>query len=474
MPFTCAITWSGDLHISFAFFQTPPINRIMILKLHSFLFALPMLVVDAKRSQVMHSSGRKRHEAAKQALAAKTEHAVGQPDLQEDAGCEEHGGGCWWDSNCCGDMECLGVIPTNWACGYTPGRVGEWCNMVYYCEEDLSCHEQACTDYADLLEHGENEGTCKEGTPSNQLKVMTHNVFLINCPPFIGDANIGGLRPVPCQDMADKEERIGRVMEWVQTRDEDVIVFQELFNLRHEITDGMVAAGFCHYVVTYKGQSGSGSAIFSKYPIEDFDFWDYYDFEGNMAWTNGEAWASDRGIMHAEIKKGGRSHHVYNTHTLSNSVSEEHERRMEQYLEMREKAEGKSADDLVVFAGDMNENKYHDDVGDLYYREMLTELDASDPKLEGDQIYSYDNVRNALTGSVYPRWAKGDSQELLDYVLYSNAHLQPSDSSCEILTPTWPENCEGSGAEDIGCNLSDHYPVTCTFTFDAALELLSE
>jgi len=441
----------------------------MILTLHSILLALPMLVVNAKRSQVMHSSGRKRHEAAKQALAAKTQHAVGQSDLQEDVGCDEHGEGCMWDRDCCGDMECLGVIPSNWACGYSPGRVGEWCNRVYYCETELSCHEETCTDYKDLLDHGEEEGTCKEGTPSDQLKVMTHNLFLVECS---FTCNTAGVSLVPCQCAADHEERIGRYLEWVKTRDEDVIVFQEMFHLRHEITAGMVAAGFCHYVVTHLGfLQGDGTAIFSKYPIVDFNFWDYYDFEGEMAWTP-ESVGTDRGIMYAEIKKGGRSHHVYNTHTLSNSATEEHERRMEQYLEMREKSEGKSADDLVLFAGDLNENYYvHDHEN---YRNMLTELNASDPKQEGDQMYSYDNVRNALTASVYPVWWQGESHELLDYVLYSDAHLPPSNSFCEILTPKWPENCDGSGAEDIGCNLSDHFPVTCTYTLDVAPMLLSE
>ena len=96
----------------------------------------------------------------------------------------------------------------------------------------------------------------------------------------------------------------------------------------------------------------------------------------------------------------------------------------------------------------------------LDYQAMLQELDASEPEMIGDQQFSYDNVNNPLPGIYYPP-EEEEYQELLDYVLVSNAHLQPVDSHCEILTPVWPENC----GNDVSCQVSDHYPVTCTYTF---------
>jgi len=440
---------------------------IMILKLRASLLSLPLLVVNAKRSQVMHSSGRRRHEArlAKQALA-KTGQVFAKTDIQEhdsasfggDSSCEQHGGGCWTDSSCCGDMECLGIV--NWECGNTPGHVGEYCNLAYPCDPDLACFEGLCTDYADILDVGEYEGTCKEGSPSGQLTVMTYNTFLLSCAS--GLSVISTELDIACQRPDDQDERIGRMMEWVQTRDEDVIVFQELFNLREKVTAGMVAAGFCHYVVTPFGDDGDGSATFSKHPMGEVDFWDYYDFTGEDSEripAQVEALVTDRGIMYAEVLKDGQSNHIYNTHTLSNSLTEEHLRRMGQYTAMREVSEGKSASDLVLFAGDMNEDKYNHEVQDEYYLNMLRELDATEPRQEGDQQFSYDNVKNPLPATWYPP-EEQVYEELLDYVLVSNAHRQPFDSSCSILKPVWPEGC----GESIACQVSDHFPVTCTYT----------
>jgi len=441
----------------------------MILTLRASLLSLPlMLVVNAKRSQVMHSSGRRRHEArlAKQALA-KAGQVLAKTDIQEHdsvslgggSSCEQQGGGCWTDGSCCGDMECLGIV--NWECGNTPGHVAEYCNLSYPCDPDLACFEGLCTDYADILDYGEYEGTCKEGSPSGQLTVMTYNTFLLSCATGLGTDY-----DIPCQHPDDQDERIGRMMEWVQTRDEDVIVFQELFNLREKVTAGMVAAGFCHYVVTPFGDDGDGTATFSKHPIGEVDFWDYYDFTGEDSEgvpLQVEALVTDRGIMYAEVLKDGQSNHIYNTHTLSNSLTEEHLRRMGQYTAMREVSEGKSASDLVLFAGDMNEDKYNHKVHDEYYLNMLRELDATEPRQEGDQQFSYDNVKNPLPATWYPP-EEQVYEELLDYVLVSNAHLQPSDSSCSILKPVWPEGCGGS----IACQVSDHFPVTCTYSFDGS------
>lgn len=424
----------------------------MILKLQSLLLSLPMLAVNAKKSQVLHSSGRKSREAKRAQLS---------PQVQEHEGffgqCREHGSFCFVDGNCCGEMECLGIV--NFACGYTPGREGEDCNFVYPCGSDLLCYEGVCTDYADILDFGEFEGTCKEGSPVGELTLITYNTFLLSCPiDFVGN-DLG----LACQGSDERAERVGRMMEWVATRDEDVVVFQELYNLREQVIEGMVAAGFCHYVVTPFGQLGDGTAIFSKHPINEIDFWDYFDLFGcanSECAPEIESAITDRGIMWAEIMKDGISHQVYNTHTLGNSNGEQHLLRLGQYMLMKEAALERESTDPVYFAGDLNEDKFAEDVGDQFYQAMLQELNAFDPELVGDQKFSYDNVKNTLTETFQPLDVTV-FEERLDYALVSNAHLQPSASQCEILTPVWPEDC---GNEPI-CQISDHYPVTCKFTF---------
>ena len=59
----------------------------MMFKLRAGLLSLPMLGVNAKRSHVMHSSGRQRREArlAKQVFA-KTNQVVVKTNLKEDIG----------------------------------------------------------------------------------------------------------------------------------------------------------------------------------------------------------------------------------------------------------------------------------------------------------------------------------------------------------------------------------------------------
>ena len=100
----------------------------------------------------------------------------------------------------------------------------------------------------------------------------------------------------------------------------------------------------------------------------------------------------------------------------------------------------------------MNENKYTHDVTSLeitqYYLNMLRELGAVEPEVLGDQQFSYDTVKNPIPRSFQDH----TYQELLDFVLVSTEYSQPTQSSCEILTPVM---------------LSDHFPVLCTYGYNA-------
>lgn len=304
---------------------------------------------------------------------------------------------------------------------------------------------------------------------------MTYNTFMLDAlviggttsNPFSGEEEAWGW--VPAQDHDEREVRVARMMEWVKTRDEDVIAFQELFTFREEITAGMVAAGFCHYAVTPYGRTGDGTAIFSKFPIDEVDFWDFYDVGGrnsmmhpDAGWAVAEMVATDRGVMLAKIAKDGNKHNILNTHTMSDSGGDMHDHRLGNFLFMREIADALPSNESVFYVGDMNEDKYtfnfDTQVGDDYYQAMLSELQASDPEVTGDNQYSYDTTTNPLPALYHER----EWQLLLDYVLVSNNHLQPSSSSCEITHPVWPEDCEN----ELDCQVSDHYPVTCTFSFN--------
>jgi len=224
------------------------------------------------------------------------------------------------------------------------------------------------------------------------------------------------------------------------------------------VIDGMASAGFCHYVSTPFGQSGSGMAIFSKYEIKTIDFIDWFDWTGQNSDTlvDPEATA-DKGVMYAKIEKDGENYHVFNTHTQSNSVREHHDTRLGQYIKIREFASELELPptELILFGGDFNENKYKENNNQRYYRGMLEELHAVEPKVEGNLQYSLSTSENPFLASL---WGAQSFEQLLDYVLVSRHGKTPRNSHCEILKPQWPQDC---GTAE--CMLSDHFPYTCTF-----------
>lgn len=360
--------------------------------------------------------------------------------------------GCYRDANCCDEMECLGINPFNWACGHSIGVAGQACDLAFACDERLVCHEGFCAEYADLLDQG-TEGTCREGSPPGELKVQTHNLFLVNCP--LGWTS----GPVPCQDHDTKRSRIvPDLFSWYEQSDADVVMFQEVWDLRAELIEGMTGAGYCHYISNIYERNGSGLQIFSKYPLEDADFFDYFDLFGPNSDTflHPEA-TTDRGVMYAKVTKDGRNYHVANTHTVSTSLGEQQEAREKQYEEIKLFIQEKDipVDELVVYGGDMNENKF-DHEKYWQYEVMLEKTEAFEPEHpEGSQQFSYDTLMNPIPAS----FQEEDFEELLDYVLVSNNHGQPEESSCEVLVAQYPEDC-GGGME---CMLSDHFPVLCSF-----------
>lgn len=367
------------------------------------------------------------------------------------------GHGCWRDSACCGDLQCLGVV--NWECGNSPGLDGEYCNIAYPCDRDLLCHEGVCKDYADLLKSG-TRGTCRmDGdTNMNALKMMTYNVFLIDC--------VGSL--YTCDSEENRAIRVPKLIEWFKDRDEDVVVMQEVFTFKDEIIKGMTDAGFCHYVMNFQGLGGSGLAIFSKWPIESFDFVDFFDLTDGHALSNLET-IIDKGVMHAKVNKGGKIYHAFNTHTLSDTSGDAHEIRMLQYLRIREFVESLNipVEEIALIGGDFNEDQWHH--GGKYYRTMLEEIRASEVQMRGPIIYTQNTEKNKLLKQLHEgseEWATYN--ETLDFIFpYHNGeegvdHKTPDDTSvCEILIPQWPAGCN-----DAECMLSDHFPMTCNFYTD--------
>jgi endonuclease/exonuclease/phosphatase family metal-dependent hydrolase len=399
-------------------------------------------------------------------------------------GCSEKDGWCMADSGCCGDLQC-----SFGTCKDKCAESGEFCKTDQDCCEsdedgnELEClgplhspWEWKCGKAPDRVSKG-TMGTCKEGSPPGVMKVMTYNLFLLDCPGP-GDASRDILEDLACQSEAQYRPRMVELKEWIKNQEVDVVVVQEMFNLIDFVVEGMAEAGFCHHVVS-KWESelggalmGDGLGIFSKYPIEKGDFLDWFDL---MKFTKGaECTFSDKGVMYAKVIKDGTKYHVFDTHTKSNSEGEEHETRMQQYDAIRDFAKGfteNASNEMVLFGGDFNEDKegyvqsgtnpegaVNDAVkaaNEKRYEEMLGALNAVDPKLVGDHLYSYDTFDNPLPASF---WDPVKYRQRLDYIFYSKTGLNPQASSCRILQATSKEGCN-----TIDCMISDHFPVTCTF-----------
>jgi len=316
----------------------------------------------------------------------------------------------------------------------------------------------------------ETGGQCEQDSnlvpTSGQLKAMIFNMYLLPCAPGMGNTDM-----MPCQEAPLRDARTDEIAIWMKTRDEDVIMVQELFSYHDKIRDAMIEASYCHYVATTYGLTGSGLAIYSKYPIEE------HNFEEWPSWTtNFENLLDSKGVLYAKIRKGEEYVHVFNLHTTSTSYEfGSQSDREEQFWQTRRMIDYKNINmnELVLVGGDMNTNRYADEheameenvrsngewiTGEQNYNLMRELLGAGAFNTIGNYNFTYDTVENPLTRSKYE---VGEiHRQLLDYMLYDQHGLLPyQESFCEIIKPV---------DADIGYHegmLSDHLPVTCNILY---------
>jgi endonuclease/exonuclease/phosphatase family metal-dependent hydrolase len=180
----------------------------------------------------------------------------------------------------------------------------------------------------------------------------------------------------------------------------------------------MIEASYCHYVATTRGSAtGSGLAIYSKYPIEE------YNFEEWPNWTTSvENFLDSKGVLYANIRKGEEYVHVFNLHTTSTTYETGSQSdREEQFWQTRRMIDYKNINmnELVLVGGDMNTNRYAYENGEENYQTMLQLLGAAGFVTNGNYQYTYDTVMNPLTASTYEEETQ---QELLDYMLSKVSH----------------------------------------------------
>lgn len=323
----------------------------------------------------------------------------------------------------------------------TAGSDGAW-TMITHSKTSRRDRQTVCGS-AVVEEASDASNTTMATTEQDtaSIKVMTYNLYLI----LLASDGISSL-----------DGRAKRRTDWFATPEAnqyDIIALQETWTNPIEVRDGMVAAGYCHYVYDDRGSTGSGLALYSKHPIV------YHDFRGFQNACGGVDCVADKGVLYTKIviPKGDDGDtvvegddkivHVFNTHTMF-SV-DNHDVRRRQYDVMRTFINEQTIDpsELVLLVGDFNEDKINTP---LKYGAMLKLLNAGEFALDdGSGLYSYDPNNNSL---IDPDSAgAGSTQRALDYILYDKNALEPgTDSVCQYIQPM-----DGSG------DLSDHYPMSC-------------
>lgn len=265
---------------------------------------------------------------------------------------------------------------------------------------------------------------------ANNFRVLTYNVWSL----------------LPGITSKNTHPRLDTIADYVSGY--DAVVFQELF-------DPLLTAHFRSkiseeypYLTDIPFKLGKlltgGSFIASKHPILEHDdvVYDACRADGCLA---------SKGMNYAKIDKGGRIYHLFGTHTHAYTGADDIAVRFAQLNQLKGFVDRKQIDanEAVLLAGDFNVDKVNFAQEHL---DFLDVLNATEPTALGEYPYSYAGPVNV--------YAEDQYNEYLDYVLYSNEHLQPVYSHNKLLVPrsiewdhwtTW--------------DLSDHYPVASEFVF---------
>ena len=225
----------------------------------------------------------------------------------------------------------------------------------------------------------------------------------------------------------------------------DVIVFEEVFMNKNR--KKLLKALQSQYPYQTKPvgkdkfiKQDGGVVLISRWPIEK-------EAQQLYEACAGSDCMATKGAVYARINKLGAIYHLFGTHT---QASEKHRYvREQQFTQLRSFIDEQeiSATEAVLIAGDMNVDRFSGlDTGE--FPRMLEVLAASHPRPEPGPDYP-----PTLDGSEN-QFVPGQGKEYLDYVLYSNRHLQPGSSFNQVMI-----------FREEGLDLSDHYAVYGFFSF---------
>jgi len=235
----------------------------------------------------------------------------------------------------------------------------------------------------------------------------------------------------------------------------DALIFSEAFDddTRAELLNGLKPE--YPYSTSVLGsdrgvEQDGGVIIVSRWPIVAQDERRFGDT------CSGSDCQADKGVKYARIDRGGKIYNVFGSHTQAWPTAEGATVRAQQFRIIKQfiDSKGFSASEPVLIGGDLNVDRLkHPDE----FRQMLQLLNAECPPHQG-YAYTWDSTTNDLA-------EKNGTFEYLDYVLWSKAHLQPSQSLNEPRIVRSAQEWKEFGWEYAMWDLSDHYPVHGRFTF---------
>ncbi len=275
----------------------------------------------------------------------------------------------------------------------------------------------------------ENEGNAKNLNAdirnNSSISILTYNAFL-RAPSwiFFRDRQTWRTKYIPDG-----------------LRGYDVVVLQEAFSNRHRkaiieaLEDEYPYQSKILGVNEFFSYNG-GVIILSRWPILS---------EAQTVFTpcDGSDCMVKKGVVYTKINKLGKNYHLFGLH-LQAQV-EYADARIAQFPEVRDFIERQNIpeDEPLLIAGDFNVNYYtKDEDGEFDALVRMLNVRFQDGQPEA----TYSSATNSIV--------EDQIRERVDYVLYSNAHLQPSSAINQVI-------CIREGDRD----LSDHHGVVGRFDF---------
>ncbi|MCH2044306.1 MAG: sphingomyelin phosphodiesterase [Saprospiraceae bacterium] len=261
---------------------------------------------------------------------------------------------------------------------------------------------------------------------TTELKILTWNIQML--PNFFAGAS-AALRK-------KQKVRLPWIVNYLKKRNDEVIVFQEVFDkeIKKRLQKELLTTFPYQVEPKTKGAKiGNGILIVSRLPMRYVDHVIYKKGVG----SDGMA---AKGCTLVEVEKDGKKIHIAGTHLQSSAHDKAQKVRDRQYLTIRKLLDKhKNTDIPQLIMGDMNTRKSHPQ----RYERMLSSLQAEAPVFQDPRPYTIDSTNS---------WNPRHPPILLDYILICAYNTNTTLTQQFIIRPQ--EQFKGKAMD-----LADHYGV---------------